>query len=129
MTVESSFKYQDFFFRFGTFTDSSEESAPLVCLNGGIMVDTGSEAPDYIFTCQDRYPAYAAFGGMRCLLFVRSEDHRQQYRARLAKLREHLELIQSVTGPLLDIELPEPLYMPCDLPPALRDKAQWRPSP
>jgi hypothetical protein len=96
---------------------------PLVCLNGGIMADTGSEALDYIFTCQDRYPPYAAFGGMRCLFFVRDEAHRQQYRARLANLREHLKLIQSVTGPLLDIELPEPLYMPCSLTPALSEQA------
>ncbi len=79
------------------------------------MADTGSEAPDYIFTCQDRYPPYAAFGRMRCLLFVRDEAHRQQYHARFFKLREHLKLIESITGPLLDIELPEPLYMPCDL--------------
>ena len=84
------------------------------------MVDSGSEAPDYIFTCQDRYPPYAAFGRMRCLLFVRDEEHKHQYQLRLANLRAHLKLIQSVTGPLLDIELPEPLYMPCDLPPALR---------
>ena len=87
------------------------------------MADTGSEAPDYIFTCQDRYPPYAAFGGMRCLLFVRNEAHRQLYHERLFKLREHLKQIQSVTGPLLDIELPEPLYMPCDLTPALRAQA------
>ena len=87
------------------------------------MADTGSEAPDYIFSCQDRYPPYAAFGNMRCLLFVRDEAHRQQYRTRLANLREHLKLIQSVTGPLLDIELPEPLYMPCSLTPALSEQA------
>jgi hypothetical protein len=96
---------------------------PLVCLNGGIMADTGSEALDYIFTCQDRYPPYAALGSMRCLLFVRNEAHREQYRARLANLREHLKLIQSVTGPLLDIGLPEPLYMPCSLTPALSEQA------
>ncbi len=115
MTVNSAFEYQHFFFHFSTFTDSSEDGIPLVCLNGGIMADTGSEAPGYIFTCQDRYPPYAAFASMRCLLFVRDEAHRQQYHARLFKLREHLKLIESITGPLLDIELPEPLYMPCDL--------------
>ena len=87
------------------------------------MADTGSEAPDYIFTCQDRYPPYAAFASMRCLLFVRNEAHRQLYHERLAKLREHLKLIESITGPLLDIELPEPLYMPCDLPSTLRTQA------
>lgn len=123
MTVKRSFNYQHFFFHFGDFTDSSEEGAPLVCLNGGLMADTGSEAPDYIFICQDRYPPYAAFGGMRSLLFVRNEAHRQQYQVRLIKLREHLELTQSITGPLLDIELPEPLYMPCDLTQELRDQA------
>ncbi|MCP4624044.1 MAG: hypothetical protein GY850_10990 [bacterium] len=79
------------------------------------MVDTGSEAPDYIFTCQDRYPPYAAFGGMRCLLFVRNETHRWQYHDRLIGIRKHLKLIRDFTGLLLDIELPEPLYMPCDL--------------
>lgn len=123
MTVKSSFKYQHLFFHFGAFADSGEEGAPLVCLNGGIMADTGSEATDYIFTCQDRYPPYAAFAGMRCLLFVRDEAHRQQYQARLAGLREHLRLIQSVTGPLLDIDLPEPLYMPCSPAQALRVQA------
>ena len=114
MTINSSFKYQHLFFHFGPLADSGVEGAPLVCLNGGIMADTGSEAPDYIFTCQDRYPPYAALGNMRCLLFVRDEAHRQQYQSRLFNLREHLKLIQSVTGPLLEIEL-EPLYMPCDL--------------
>ncbi len=123
MTANNVFEYQHFFFHFGTFPDSSTEGIPLVCLNGGIMADTGSEASDYIFTCQDRYPPYAAFGGMRSLLFVRDEAHRQQYHARFFKLREHLKLIESVAGPLLDIELPEPLYMPCDLPLAPRDKA------
>jgi hypothetical protein len=123
LTVKTSFKYHHLFFHFGTFTDSGEEGVPLVCLNGGIMADTGSEALDYIFTCQDRYPPYAAFGGMRCLLFVRDDAHRQQYRARLASLREHLLLIRSVTGPLLDIELPEPLYMPCSLTPAPGEQA------
>lgn len=118
MRVKNSFKYQHLFFHFGNLTDSSEEGMPLVCLNGGIMADTGSEAPDYIFTCQDRYPPYAAFGGMRCLLFVRDEAHGQQYRARLADLREHLKLIRNVTGPLLDTKVPEPLYMPCSLTPA-----------
>ncbi|MEE9543228.1 MAG: hypothetical protein V3V95_05550, partial [Thermodesulfobacteriota bacterium] len=123
MTVKSSFEYKHLFFHFGAFADSSEEGAPLVCLNAGIMADSGSEAPDYIFTYQDCYPPYAAFGGMRCLLFIRDEAHRQQYQARLAKLREHLLLIQSVTGPLLDTELPEPLYMPCSLTPALNEHA------
>jgi hypothetical protein len=121
--VKNPFKYRHLFFHFGTVTDSSEKGIPLVCLNGGIMADTGSEALDYIFSCQDRYPPYAAFGGMRCLLFVRDDAHRQQYRARLANLREHLLLIQSVTGPLLDIELPEPLYMPCSLTPAPSEQA------
>jgi len=115
LTVKSPFPYRHLFFHFGACAGSRQKGPPLVCLNGGIMVDTGSEAPDYIFTCQDRYPPYAALGGMRCLLFVRNEAHRRQYQARLACLRKHLKLIQSFTGPLLDIELPEPLYMPCNL--------------
>lgn len=124
MTVKTSFKYHHLFFHFGTFIDSSEEGAPLVCLNGGIMADSGSEALDYIFTCQDRYPPYAAFGGMRCLLFVRDEVHREQYQRRLANLRELLLLTHSVTGPLLDIELPEPLYMPSSLTQAFSEQTQ-----
>ena len=115
MTVESSFPYHHLFFHFGACADSRDKGLPLVCLNGGIMADTGSEAPEYIFTCQDRYPPYAALGGMRCLLFVRNKAHRQQYQAWLACLSKHLKLIQTFTGPLLDIELPEPLFMPCNL--------------
>ena len=122
MTVKTSFKYHHLFFHFGTFIDSSEEGAPLVCLNGGIMADSGSEALDYIFTCQDRYPPYAAFGGMRCLLFVRDDVHREQYQRRLANLRELLLLTRSVTGPLLETQLLEPLYMPCSLTPALSEQ-------
>jgi hypothetical protein len=123
LTVKSSFEYRHLFFHFGAFAASSEEGIPLVCLNGGIMADTGSEALDYIFTCQDRYPPYAAFGGLRCLLFIRDEAHREQYQTRLAKLRELLLLIHGVTGPLLDTELPEPLYMPCNLTPTLSEQA------
>lgn len=115
MTLKGPFPYSYLFFHFGAFAGPGEGGLPIVCLNGGIMVDTGSEAVDYIFTCQDRYPPYAALGGMRCLLFVRDEGHTRQYQARLTGIREHLRLIQSFTGPLLDIELPEPLYMPCDL--------------
>jgi len=115
LRVRSSSQYSRLFFHFGAFPSSREEGPPLVCLNGGIMVDTGSEARDYIFTCQDRYPPYAALGGMRCLLFVRNEAHRRRYQRRIAGLRKHLMVIQSFTGPLLDIDLLEPLYMPCDL--------------
>lgn len=123
MRVKNSFEYKHLFFYFGDFVASSEEGVPLVCLNGGIMADTGSEALDYIFTCQDRYPPYAAIGGLRCLLFVRNTAHREQYRERLTKLREHLRLIQNVTGPLLDTEIPEPLYMPCSLTSPLNEQA------
>ena len=111
----SSFPYRHLFFHFGDSAWSEEDGAPLVCLNGGIMADTGSEALDYIFTCQDRYPPYAALGGMRCLLFIRNETHRRQYQYRLACLCAHLKTFQSVTDSLIDLDLPEPVYMPCNL--------------
>lgn len=115
LSEKKPFQYRHLFFHFGAFPGSREGGPPLVCLNGGIMVDTGSEAPDYIFTCQDRYLPYAALGGMRCLFFVRDEAHRRLYQCRIACLREHLRVIKSFTTPQLDIDLLEPLYMPCDL--------------
>jgi len=82
------------------------------------MADTGSEKKDYIFYNQDRYLVYAAMGGMRCLVFTYDDDHMNHYCKRIALVKKHLELVKSYTGPLLDFELPRPLFMPCN-------KASW----
>jgi hypothetical protein len=67
MTHKEQFKYGHYFFHFGVKSDSLADGPPLVCLNGGIMADTGSESLSYIYVCQDRYPVYAGLSGMRCL--------------------------------------------------------------
>ena len=115
MTSLNPFAYGRLFFNFNAIGESSADGLPLVCLNGGIMTDTGSEDKTHIFTCQDRYPVYAAMGGMRCLLFIRDTEHMRRHRARIAEVKQHLELIRTFTGLLLDFELPEPLYMCCDI--------------
>jgi len=115
MTSLNQFACGHLFFHFSATNDSSDDGLPLVCLNGGIMADTGSEANTYIFTCQDRYPVYAAMGGIRCLLFIRDAEHILRYRTRIAEVTKHLKNIHSFTGLMPDFELPEPLYMPCDI--------------
>ncbi|NOX35366.1 MAG: hypothetical protein GXP56_16825 [Deltaproteobacteria bacterium] len=99
------------FFRFGKALEPAAPGFPIVCLNGGIMADTGNEKKNYIFFNQDRYPLYAAMGGMRCLIFTYDDEHMEQYCKRLAKAKKDLKLIESYTGPLLAFELPVPLFL------------------
>jgi hypothetical protein len=115
MTGWNHVLYEPLFFHFGTKSKESPEGPPLVCLNGGIMVDSGSEGRDYLLTCQDRYPVFAAFGGMRTLLFVRDDAHVSQYRQRISEVEQHMEIITKYTDALGDFDLPEPLFAPCDI--------------
>jgi hypothetical protein len=103
------------FFHFGPDDDTASSEMPLACLGGGIMVDSGSEGRSYLLTCQDRYPVYAALSGMRSLLFVRDDEHVREYQATLATVARHLKTIEAFTGPLLDIRVPEPLFVGCDI--------------
>jgi len=107
--------YGPLFFHFGVVDKEPSDGPPLVCLNGSIMVDSGNEARSYLLVCQDRYPVYAALGGMRCLLFVRDDEHVRQYESKLAAVARHLNVIRHHTGPLLDCTVPEPLYVACDI--------------
>lgn len=111
----SRFPYSHLFFHFPGRHCASSSGIPLACLNGGIMADSGNEAIDYIFVCQDRYPVYAAMGGMRTLLFVSDHDHRQRLNQRITSVRKDLEIIRASTGILADLLIPDPLYIPCRL--------------
>jgi len=108
-------EYADLFFFFGEFEESPPIGLPLVCLNGGIMADSGNEPLSYIFTVQDRYPLYAALGDMRCLLFVRGDDHQRLIETRLNSAKRHLDMIQKATRIEIADDIPKPLYMPCEI--------------
>lgn len=103
------------FFHFGEPFDSAIEGAPLVCLNGGLMADTGSEAMSYIYECQNRYPVYAAFAGLRCLLFIRDDESMSGYETRLSRVDRLLDTISNSTGFTLAEKVIAPLFMTCDL--------------
>ena len=115
MTNKKQFEYGQYFYHFGVKTESLSEGPPLVCLNGGIMADTGGESLSYIYACQDRYPVYAALGGMRCLLFTQDDEHLQYYQNIIIDVSRHLETICSVTKLFPAVNIPEPLYMPCNI--------------
>ena len=115
MTLKEQFKYGHYFFHFGVKSDSLADGPPLVCLNGGIMADTGSESLSYIYVCQDRYPVYAGLSGMRCLLFVRDDEHLQHYHNSFAEVSQHFDSINEFTKVFPDNMLHEPLYMPADI--------------
>jgi hypothetical protein len=106
--------YGPLFSHFGVRLAGSASGTPLVFLNGAIMVDSGNENPTYLFECQDRYPVYASLAGMRCLFLVRDDDHAQQYQTAIAALAPRLATIRQYTGPLLDCDVPEPLYLGCE---------------
>jgi len=113
--------YQSLFFHFGVKVKDPSAGPPLVCFNGGIMVDSGNEAKSYLFSCQDRYPVYAALGGMRCLLFVRNSEHVDQYQANIASVARHMDIIQRYANTLSGFDIPEPLFVPCEIdPPEVR---------
>ena len=102
------------FFHFG-FSDDVSPGLPLAFLNGAMMVDSGNENRSYLFASQDRYPVYAALSGMRSLLLVRDDDHVREYESRLSAFARHVDAIERVTGPLLDLRVPEPLFVGCDI--------------
>lgn len=104
--------YKDLFFYFSENTGHTKE-VPAACLNGGIMADTGSEAGDYIFTCQDRYPLYAALAGLRCMLFTCFEHKRASYLQRIDAVHNALAIINRFTGYLLECHIPTPVFLPC----------------
>ena len=99
------------FFNFAT----TPRPPRLACLGGGLMVDCGSEDRTYLWTCQNRYPLYAALVGLRCLLFVRDDDHVAEYQERIEAARRDVLRIRRFTGPLVDLVLPEPLFVACDV--------------
>jgi hypothetical protein len=115
MSGWDSAAYAPLFFHFGIKSGDLAEGPPLVCLNGGIMVDSGSEGRDFLLTCQDRYPVYAALGGMRTLLFVRDSEHVSRYRENILKVEQYMKLIASSTETLRSFSLPIPLFVPCDI--------------
>lgn len=102
------------FSHFGARQAGVSSGTPLVFLNGAVMVDSGNEDPTYLFECQDRYPVYGSLAGMRCLFLVRDDDHARHYQAVIAALAPRLATIREYTGPLLDIDVPEPLYLGCE---------------
>jgi hypothetical protein len=106
--------YGPLFSHFGVRLAGSASETPLVFLNGAIMVDSGNENPTYLFECQDRYPVYASLAGMRCLFLVRDDEHAHQYQTAIAALAPRLATIRQYTGPLLDCDVPEPLYLGCE---------------
>ena len=115
MTDNKQFKHGHYFFHFGLKSDSFADGPPLVCLNGGIMADTGSESLAYIYVCQDRYPVYAGLGGMRCLLFVRDDEHLQHYQNMFAEVSQHFDTINQSTNLFPADMLIQPLYVPADI--------------
>ena len=102
------------FFHFGSIDDVSS-GLPLAFLGGSIMVDSGNEHRAYLLACQNRYPVYAALNGMRSLLLVRDDDHVREYQSRLSAVARHVKTIERFTGRLLDLRVPEPLFVGYDI--------------
>lgn len=88
--------------------------APLACVAGALIVDSGEEDPTFVFRCQDRYPIYTALAGLRSLLFVLGDAHVDLYAERLADLRRRLDLVREHTDVLAGSAVAEPLFVGYD---------------
>lgn len=102
----------DLFFRFSK-DEKSGDGIPLVCLNGGIMADTGNECKDYIFKNQYRYPVYAAMIGARPLLLTRNDSRADLYVKQLELIKKDMALLNAVVDPFIEPDFHPPLFLPC----------------
>ena len=113
MDTQPPFTGTDLFFRFGP-SPSQKKEIPLVCLNGGIMADTGSEKDDYIFHNQYRYPIYAAMIGMRPMLLTYDKAQIPLYFKRLEQVKTDIKILNAFVDPYIDLDFHKPLFLPCN---------------
>ena len=101
------------FFRAGH-AEPAADGLPLGMISGMLLFDTGEADHTFLFRCQDRYLTYNALAGVRSVLFVTGEEHRQHYARLRADLDARLRVISSWTGLELP-SIPLPFTVPLDL--------------
>jgi hypothetical protein len=67
-------------------------------ISGFLLYDSGEAEETFLYRCQDRYVTYNSLCGLRTVLFVADEKHRNRYRQLLANHDYRTRLIRERTG-------------------------------